>query len=87
MTRPIQVKRPEVAEDARELAALTGVSLTEAIAKAVRAQLAIERAKANNIRSKRRVKAERTLAELRRLPVVGPQLTDDDLYGADGLPK
>ncbi|MEO8656975.1 MAG: type II toxin-antitoxin system VapB family antitoxin [Bryobacteraceae bacterium] len=87
MTAPIQIKRSDVAEDARELAALTGLSLTEAIAKAVRVQLAIERVKANKTRSKRRSEAERTLAELRSLPIVGPHLTDDDLYGPDGLPK
>ena len=48
---------------------------------------AIKRVRATKGRSKRRAKAERTLAELRSLPVVGPKLTDDDLYGADGLPK
>lgn len=87
MPGPIQIKRSEVAADARELAALTGLSLTEAIAKAVRAQMAIERVKANKARSKRRSEAERTLVELRSLPIVGPYLTDDDLYGPHGLPK
>ena len=45
MPSPIQIKRPEVADDIRTLAALMGVSITDAIANAVRGQLAIERVK------------------------------------------
>jgi len=84
---PIQIRRPDVAEDARALAELTGVSITEAIGNAVRAQLAIERVKASATLPKRRAAAEWGLAELRRLPVVGRRLSDDDLYNAEGLPK
>jgi hypothetical protein len=87
MPGPIQIKRPEVAADARTLAALTGVSITDAVANAVRSQLAIERVKADAKLSKRRKEAERTLAELRRLPVTGRDLSDEDLYDDDGLPK
>jgi len=87
MIAPIQIKRPEVAADIRTLAELTGLSITDAIANAVRAQLAIERVKADATLRKRRKEAENALAELRRLPVTGPALTDDDLYDADGLPK
>ena len=84
---PIQIRRPDVTDDIRALAALTGLSLTDAIANAVKAQLAVEKVKASAKLSKRRTKAERALAELRRLPVAGPDLSDRDLYGADGLPK
>lgn len=87
MPGPIQIKRPEVADDIRTLAALTGVSITDAIANAVSAQLAIERVKADARLRKRRKEAESTLAELRRLPVTGPTLSDEDIYSADGLPK
>jgi hypothetical protein len=53
----------------------------------VRAQLAIERVRANAVLSQRRAEAARMLNELRRLPKIGPQLTDSDLYDSDGLPK
>jgi hypothetical protein len=87
MTGPIQIKRPDVAEDIRTLAALTGVSITDAIANAVRAQLDVERVRQNAILRKRKAAAEKILAELRRLPVRGPMLSDEDLYDEQGLPK
>lgn len=87
MPGAIQIKRPEVAEDVRALAALTGVSITDAIGNAVKAQLAIARVKSSARLSKRRNESERALAALRRLPVVGPILSDDDLYDAGGLPS
>ena len=87
MPGPIQIKRSDVAGDVRTLAALTGVSITNAIGNAVKAQLAIERVKGKAKLSRRRKEAERALAELRRLPVVGPKLSDSDLYDAEGLPK
>jgi hypothetical protein len=87
MPGPIQIKRPDVADEARALAALTGVSITDAIGNAVKAQLAIERVKANSKLAKRKAEAARALAELRRLPIVGPDLMDDDLYDAEGIPK
>jgi hypothetical protein len=87
MTSPIQIRRPDVVEDARQLADLTGLTVTEAIAKAVRAQLAIEKVAANKALSKRFAEAQRALEELRALPVVGPTVSDEDLYGPDGLPQ
>jgi hypothetical protein len=87
MPDPIQIKRADVAEQIRALAALTGVSLTDAVGNAVKAQLAVERVKASRKLSKRMAQAAEALAELRRLPVVGPALSDRDLYGADGLPR
>lgn len=87
MPSPIQIKRPDVTAEVRTLAALTGLSITDAIGQAVKAQLAIELVRASAKLSKRRREAEKALAELRRLPVVGPDLSDRDLYDADGLPK
>ena len=87
MPGPIQIKRADVADDIRSLAALTGTSITDAIANAVRGQLAIEQVKADAKLRKRRKEAAKILAELRRLPVTGPLLSDDDLYDATGLPK
>ena len=87
MKAPIQIRRPDVADDIRALAALTGISITDTVARAVRAQLAIERVRSNAVLSQRRAEAARMLDELRRMPKIGPQLTDSDLYDEDGLPK
>ena len=86
MLSPIQIKRPDVAMNIRELAALTKASITDAIGNAIRSQLAIERVKANAQLTNKRKAAELALAELRSLPVVGPDLTDKDLYNG-GLPR
>ena len=67
MPGPIQIKRPDVADDIRTLAALTGLSITDAIANAVAAQLAVERLKADARLRKRRKEAERALAEMRTM--------------------
>lgn len=87
MIAPIQIKRPDVTADIRELAELTGASITDAIANAVRSQLAIERVKRDAKLRKRLREAEEALAELRRLPIVGPDISDEDLYDERGLPK
>ena len=87
MQGPIQIKRPDVVQDVRALADLTGVSITDAIAEAVRSQLALARTNADARLRKRRREAEKGLAEIRKLPVVGPPLTDSDLYDEDGFPK
>ena len=87
MPSPIQIKRSDVAEQIRALAELTGESITDAIARAVRAQLEIERAKARARLTKRRIAAQRGLARLHSLPVVGPIVSDQDLYDGTGLPK
>jgi hypothetical protein len=87
MPGPIQIKRPGVADDIRALADLMGVSITDAIASAVRGQLAIERVKGDAKLRRRRKDAEKALAELRSLPVIGPDISDKDLYDENGLPK
>jgi hypothetical protein len=87
MISPIQIRRDDVVKDIRMLAEITGVSITEAVASAVRTQLASERGKAEAKLSSRRKRIESALAELRRLPVVGPGLSDRDIYGPDGLPR
>jgi antitoxin VapB len=87
MPGPIQIKRPEVAGDIRTLASLMGVSITDAIANAVRGQLAIERVKGDAKLRKRRKDAEKALTELRNLPVIGPDISDKDLYDEHGFPK
>jgi hypothetical protein len=87
MIAPIQIRRADVSDKVRTLAALMGTSITDAIGIAVEAQLAVERAKASKGLSLRRAEAKRKLAGIRRLPVTGPLLSDDDLYDPDGLSK
>lgn len=87
MPSPIQLKRPDVVNDARELALLTGVSVTDAVGTAVRQQLLVERVKGDSKLAKRRAAVEKIRAELRRLPIVGPTITDRDLYDEEGMPK
>lgn len=83
----LQIRRPEVIADIRNLADLTGVSLTEAVANAVRSQLDLERKKSEAASNARNRKADEILHKIWAMPRVGPDITDDDLYDADGLPK
>lgn len=87
MTNPIQLRRHDVVVSARELAALLGVSLTEAVAQAIYEKLASAKADAEADRSERRQRALEAIRAIQRLPHIGPRLTDADLYDEDGLPK
>lgn len=73
--------------DIRALAALSGLSITDAIGEAVRDRLAIERKKADAELTARLAKVDEIVDRFNRRPIVGPILTDDDLYDEDGLPK
>jgi hypothetical protein len=84
---PIQIRRPEVVEHIRQLAEITGLSITDAIEKAVDTQLMLEMGLAEQERAEQLRKADETLARIRKLPIVGPLLTDDDLYDEEGFPK
>lgn len=86
-SRPIQIRRPDVVENARALAELTKTSITDAVADAVKTRLETERIRANSILSKRREAVIAALDELRQLPKVGPGLSDADLYDEEGFPK
>lgn len=87
MKAPIQIRREDVAEDIRKLAGLMKVSLTEAVAVAVRERLE----EAERQRRKQIEERDREIQELLKafwaLPKTGPLLTDADLYDEDGLPK
>ena len=85
MTTPVQIRKSDVAQDIRELAALKGKPITEAVAEAVRAEL--DRERRNGDIEQRRRKIREIVEEFQRLPRVGPVLTDDDLYDERGLPK
>jgi antitoxin VapB len=85
MTKPIQIKKDDVARDIRELAALTGEGITEAVGEAVRDRL--ERVRRRSSVEQRRQEVARIVASYAKLPRIGPPLTDDDLYDDYGLPK
>ena len=85
MNAPVQIRRDDVVRDIRELATLTAKPITEAVALAVRAEL--RRARAQDGLEARRQAVAAIVKQFRELPVVGPDLTDADLYDEDGLPR
>ncbi|MBM3758924.1 MAG: hypothetical protein FJW36_01625 [Acidobacteria bacterium] len=87
MKAPIQIRREDVAADIRALAELMKVSITEAVSAAVTEKLEEERQKAAAEKAERWKRVDELIAELQKLPRVGPMLTDDDLYDEYGLPK
>ena len=87
MSSPIQIRRPDVAAAARELAVLRGLSITDAIAEALQAHLAAQKAAKQSEKAARLARADEALKRFRQLPRIGPLLTDEDFYDEDGLPK
>lgn len=85
MSAPIQIRRDDVVRDIRELAAITHQPITEAVAAAVRAELA--KARASRSLDERRAAVEDIVRRFSELPLIGAPLTDADLYDEDGLPK
>jgi antitoxin VapB len=82
----LSIKDPEVDALARELAARTGVSITEAVLVALREQLARERAKALA-----GIDLAEALMEIGRrcaaLPLLDDRPPDEILYDEHGLPR
>ncbi len=87
MNGPIQIRRPEVVRNLRELAILKGKSVTDTVAEAVDGELRRLRTRAEAEVEARRAAVKATVARIQALPVVGPMPTDHDLYDPDGLPK
>lgn len=76
-----------MAERLRELARLEGKSITDLVGDMVKER--DERLVANReaqIQAKLAA-VEEIVREFNALPVLGPPLTDDDIYDEDGLPK
>lgn len=87
MNAPVQIRKAEVVERLRRLANLEGKSITDLVDEMVRER-------DERLARARDAEIERKMAEVREiiahfqsLPIVGPLLTDDDLYDEDGLPK
>jgi hypothetical protein len=85
MTKPIQIRKDDVVRDVRKLASLRRRSITDVVGGAVRKELEIEERNATS--EERARKIDRLLAEIDALPVLGPPLTDEDLYDEYGLPR
>ena len=87
MNAPVQIRKPEVAERLRELARLEGKSITDLVEEMVK-----ERDERLVARREAEIEAklaavEEIVAHFNSLPIIGPLLTDDDIYDEDGLPK
>ncbi len=82
----LSIKKPEVDRMARELAELTGESLTEAISKALRERLERESGRKQTNRFREEIKRIRDRVE--RLPRMDDR-SDEELIGYDsyGLPE
>lgn len=87
MSNAIVIENPDVVRDIERLAARTGKPAPEAVADAVRAQLEPQAKKTEAEIAERRRRIAALLAEIDKLPHNGAPLTDDDLYGEDGLPR
>ncbi|HEV7351646.1 MAG TPA: type II toxin-antitoxin system VapB family antitoxin [Brevundimonas sp.] len=87
MNAPVQIRKAETVERLRRLAALEGKTITELVDEMVRERdRRFEAERAADI-DRRRKAVEEIVAHFNSLPIVGPLLTDDDLYDEHGLPK
>ena len=86
-TAPIQIRNEDVVRDIRELARLTHKPITEAVAAAVRGELGRTKRVEASERDARLRAIEVAVNQFRHTPVVGPLLSDADLYDEDGLPR
>ncbi len=83
MSAPVQIRKPEITERLRRIAAREGKSITDLVD-----ELTLERDQQIEAEVERRRSAVKALLnEVDALPRIGPLLTDDDLYDEDGLPK
>lgn len=87
MNAPVQIRKSDTVERLRRLAALEGKTITELVDE-------MARERDERLTADRETQIQRKIAEVNEivahfqaLPVVGPLLTDDDLYDEDGLPK
>ena len=87
MNAPVQIRKPEVTESLRELARLEGKSITDLVDEMVRERderLVASREAAIQAKI---AAVEEIVREFNALPILGPLLTDDDIYDENGLPK
>lgn len=82
---PVQIRKPAVARKIRELAAATGRPITDAVDAAV--DEALRKARRVDDIEARAKRVDDIVRRFNALPIVGPLLTDEDLYDKDGFPK
>lgn len=82
----LSIRNPKTEAAVRELAASTGLSLTEAIDMAVRAELERHTTTEAAV-AERRQRIQAATAKFRAAARAGRILTDSDLYDDRGLPK
>lgn len=87
MNAPVQIRKPDVAERLRNMALREGLSITELVDQMTREREA-RPDEARRAEIERKIAAVNEIVrEFNALPVLGPLLTDDDIYNEDGLPK
>lgn len=88
----LNIKRPQAEQAIRELAAVDGISLTDAVEVAVKEALERRRGRTAEDEAKRRRKFEVLMRDIERRTPPAPALPEghrsnhDELYGEDGLP-
>lgn len=87
MNAPVQIRKSDTVERLRRLAALEGKSITDLVDEMVRERDERMTAARNADVAERRRGVEEAVRRFNALPIVGPLLSDDDLYDEDGLPK
>ena len=84
---PIQIRNPEAVRAIRALARRTGRPITVAVADAVKAELGRYANARDEGYGQRLAAIQEISRRFRELPVVGPELTDEDFYDEDGMPR
>jgi hypothetical protein len=87
MNAPVQIRKADTVERLRRLAELEGKTITELVDEMARERDERLTAEREADIDRRRKAIEEIVAHFQSLPIVGPMLTDDDLYDEDGLPK
>jgi hypothetical protein len=87
MSSQLNIKDPRTNALVAELAAMLGRSKTEAVRLAVEAELARERATQADAFERMMAEVRTLQARIREKVPADNDLTDDDLYDANGLPR
>lgn len=82
MSGAIQIRRSDVTDNIRKLAKQRRRPITDVVAEAVQRALQDDEAEFE----RKMAAVDATVKRFNALPVVGPMLTDADLYDEDGLP-
>lgn len=87
MNAPVQIRKAETVERLRRLAELEGRSITDLVDEMVR-ERDQRLTTAREAEMERKIERGREIVRhFQSLPIVGPLLTDDDIYDEDGLPR